>query len=216
MAFAWFTEHRRRRREKQRYRAMVKKWYSDGGDNRFRFDYPLDSRSLVLDVGGYEGQWASDVYARYRCRIMVFEPVARFAHDIAERFRHNTDITVFPYGLGASARSEAIYLRGAGSSTHRKASEAETIEIADVRQWLAEHGIGSVQLMKVNIEGGEYELLESLIAADLIGTIENIQVQFHYFAADAEQRMTAIQRDLARTHEPTYQYRFVWENWRRK
>jgi hypothetical protein len=98
MAFAWFTEHRRRRREKHRYRAMVKKWYSDGGDNRFRFDYPLDSRSLVLDVGGYEGQWASDVYARYRCRIMVFEPVARFAHDIAERFRHNTDITVSPTG----------------------------------------------------------------------------------------------------------------------
>ena len=78
-----------------------------------------------------------------------------------------------------------------------------------------EHGIESVQLMKINIEGGEYELLERLVETGLIARVDDIQVQFHNFAADAAARMEQLQRAMRATHTPTYQYRFVWENWRR-
>ena len=46
--------------------------------------------------------------------------------------------------------------------------------------------------------------------------IANIQVQFHDFVLDAESRMKSIQADLRKTHELTYQYDFVWENWKLK
>jgi FkbM family methyltransferase len=213
--FEGLTEALHRRRRKRDYRAMVKKWYADGGDDRFRFDYPLDERSFVLDLGGYEGQWASDLYARYRCRIAVFEPVARFARQIEARFRDNGDITVFQCGLGASSRTETIYLKGASSSTTKRQSVSEQIEIVDVLQWFEDHDVQRVQLMKVNIEGGEYELLERLIATGLIGRIDDLQVQFHNFVPDAAARMEQLQNALRATHWPTYQYRFVWENWRR-
>jgi FkbM family methyltransferase len=215
MPFNGLTEILRRRRRRRDYRTMVKKFYADGGDDRFRFDYDLDERSFVLDLGGYEGQWASDVYARYRCRIAIFEPVARFARDIDARFRKNSDITVFPCGLGATSRTETIYLHGASSSTHKKQAQSEQIEIVDVQQWFEDHNIEAVQLMKVNIEGGEYELLERLVATGLIGRIDDIQVQFHNFAPDASARMEQLQRAMRATHTPTYQYRFVWENWRK-
>ncbi len=209
------TEILHRRQRRREYRAMVKKWYADGGDDRFRFDYNLDEQSFVLDLGGFEGQWASDLYARYRCRVAIFEPVARFAQDIGARFRKNSDITVFQCGLGASSRTETIYLHGASSSTEKRQAEAEHIHIVDVRQWFEEHAIQEVQLMKINIEGGEYELLERLIAADLIRKIDDIQVQFHNFVPDAAARMERLQSALRATHTPTYQYRFVWENWRK-
>ncbi len=35
-------------------------------------------------------------------------------------------------------------------------------------------------------------------------------------AKDSTDRMHAIQRGLNKTHEATYQYKFVWENWRRR
>jgi hypothetical protein len=41
-------------------------------------------------------------------------------------------------------------------------------------------------------------------------------VQFHDFVPNAEPRMRQIQQALAETHELTYAYPFVWENWRRK
>lgn len=209
------TEILRRRRRRRDYQAVLRKWYADGGDERFRFDYDLDERSFVLDVGGYEGQWASDLYARYRCRIAIFEPVARFAGKIEARFAKNRDIAVFRCGLGATSRVETIFLHGASSSTHKKQPEFEQIEIVDVRQWFADHGVEQVQLMKINIEGGEYELLERLVGTGLIGAVDDIQVQFHNFTPDAPARMEQLQRAMRATHTPTYQYRFVWENWRK-
>ena len=215
MPFKGLTETLRRRRRRRDYRAMVKQWYADGGDDRFRFDYDLDETSFVLDLGGYEGQWASDLYSRHRCRIAIFEPVARFARNIAARFRKNGDIAVFPCGLGASSRVETIYLHGASSSTEKKQAQSEQIEIVDVRHWFEEHNIEAVQLMKINIEGGEYELLDRLVTTGLISRIDDIQVQFHNFTPDAAARMEQLQHAMRSTHTPTYQYRFVWENWRK-
>jgi FkbM family methyltransferase len=194
---------------------MVARWNADGGDARFRFDYPLTPDSLVLDLGGYEGQWASDLYSRYRCRIEVFEPVESFAAAIRARFAHNDDIAVHTCGLGASTRTDTIYLRGAGTSLHRRGTRAEQVRIVDVDAWLAERGIARIHLMKINIEGGEYELLERLIETGRIADIDDIQVQFHDVAPDSAARMERLRANMRATHTPTYQYRFVWENWRR-
>ena len=71
--------------------------------------------------------------------------------------------------------------------------------------------------MKINIEGGEYDLLEALLSGDAIKLIKNIQVQFHDFLInDAKEKMTKLQEKLALTHDLTYQYEFVWENWKVK
>jgi hypothetical protein len=46
--------------------------------------------------------------------------------------------------------------------------------------------------------------------------MRDIQVQFHDFVPDAEHRMRRIQQALEATHDLTFEYPFVWENWRRK
>ena len=70
--------------------------------------------------------------------------------------------------------------------------------------------------MKINIEGGEYDLLEHFLESGFIKNINNIQIQFHDFIPNAEERMKKIQYELEKTHSLTYQYPFVWENWQRK
>lgn len=210
-----FAEYLRRRRHKSEYRRTVAQFYADGGDARFRFDYELSPDSLVLDLGGYEGQWASDLYARQRCRIEVFEPVAKFAAAISERFRRNRDIRVHALALGGSTRTETLSVHGASSSAYKSKSATEEVRFVDVAQWFEEQRVHDVRLMKINIEGGEYELLERMLERGLAARVADLQIQFHNFSPDAADRMAAIQRGLAATHRPTYQYRFVWENWRR-
>jgi FkbM family methyltransferase len=195
---------------------IIKSWWDDGGDYRFRFDYNLNPDSIVLDLGGYEGQWASDLFSRYQCRILVFEPVKAFAKNIKQRFLLNGKISVFDFGLGATTRKESISISKDGSSIFREASEKEEIEIVDSYDWLTKESLGIVDLIKINIEGGEYELLEKLIDTGLISKIKNIQVQFHDIMADSSRRMESIQKKLEKTHFLTYQYRFVWENWKIK
>jgi FkbM family methyltransferase len=210
-----FAEYLRRRRHKSEYRRMVAQFYADGGDARLRFDYELAPSSLVLDLGGYEGQWASDLYARRRCRIDVFEPVEKFAAGIAERFRHNPDIRVHRLALGGATRTETLSIAGASSSAFKSKDATEEVRFVDVAEWFDEQRLDDVRLMKINIEGGEYELLERMVERGLTARVADLQIQFHNFSPDAAERMAAIQRGLAATHRPTYQYRFVWENWRR-
>jgi FkbM family methyltransferase len=195
---------------------MVQKWYADGGDYGLRFNYDLGSDSVVLDFGGFEGQWASDLFSRYQCRIYVFEPVNRFAQEITDRFSKNEQIEVFPYGLGGSSRTEKIFISGNGSSVFGASADQEKIQIVDAKDWIQERGLGEIALAKLNIEGGEYELLDRLIETGLIKNIKDIQVQFHDVADDSRSRMAKIQQELSKTHQPTYQYEFVWENWTRK
>ena len=73
--------------------------------------------------------------------------------------------------------------------------------------------IKKINLIKINIEGGEYDLLENLIENDFIKNIENIQVQFHKIGKEYKKRMMSIQEKLKETHHLTYKYPLVWENW---
>ena len=70
--------------------------------------------------------------------------------------------------------------------------------------------------MKINIEGGEFSVLPNLIENNNISNINNLQVQFHNFIDDAENLRAKIRNDLSQTHELTYDYFFVWENWEKK
>lgn len=194
---------------------MLARWNADGGDARFRFDYALQPDSVVLDVGGYEGQWAHDLYTQQRCRIHIFEPVHSFANDIRTRFTENQDIEVHPFALGAQTRQETLSIAGAGSSAHRRKRSLIEVDFRDVNEWFEENSINEVALMKINIEGGEYELLDRMLDRGLTRLVAAFQIQFHYFVKDAEARMAVIQERLSATHTPTWQYRFIWENWER-
>ncbi len=191
----------------------VKKYFADGGDDYFRYNFDLNDQSLVFDLGGYKGQWASDIYSQYNCRILVFEPVAYFANKIIDRFEKNSKIEVFPFALGAKKRKEQIGICEDGSSIFTQTKEMEIIEFEDVALFFAAFEMREVDLMKINIEGGEYELLTRLIETGIIRQIKQIQVQFHNIESDSESKMNNICNQLAISHRPTFQYKFVWENW---
>ncbi|WP_447860120.1 FkbM family methyltransferase [Nitrospira calida] len=195
---------------------LVAKWYSDGAD-RLRYEYDIGENSLVLDVGSYDGQWASDIFSRYCCRMILFEPVRVFAEALARRFARNPLIEVNGFGLGGYTRMEMIAILGSGSSVVRRPRSArlEEVSIVDMWEWWRKQGIAEVHLMKINIEGGEYELLDRMIETGLVTRVRDIQVQFHRIDSSSERRMKNIQSLLARTHRLTWQYEWVWESWRR-
>jgi FkbM family methyltransferase len=196
----------------------IRRYWAAGGDEAFRYAYELDPGSVVLDVGGYEGGWAAELLDSFDCRVHVFEPVASYVDNLNRRFAFDSRVTVHACGLGGETRDILISLAGDASShvrTH-EGTKPEKARIIDVSEWWAENDIDRVALMKVNIEGGEYELVPRLIETGLIDRVDNLQVQFHDFAPDAEARMNQIASALSRTHDRTYGFAFVWENWRRR
>lgn len=195
---------------------QVKLWFSCKGDQTLRLDYPLTENSLVMDLGGYKGDWTHDIFVKYHPRILVFEPILSFHKTIATRFKNNSKIQVFPFGLSSKTEIAQFSMADNGSSVFDVANRKVSVQLKSITELVNERKIEMVDLIKINIEGGEYDLLDIMIRENIIHRFKNIQVQFHDFFPEARERMTAIQKHLSKTHELTYQFEFVWENWKLK
>jgi FkbM family methyltransferase len=195
---------------------VAQAWFRDRGDETHRLDYNLNHQSLVLDVGGFRGQWASDIYAKYKPqKIIVYEPHPDFSVIVQNRFLANPAIKVASYGLGATNRNQDLFLSSNATSAHPRnsASKSTLVTFRCADEVFKEENISYIHLLKVNIEGSEYELLDHLISTGWVGKIENLQIQFHDNVADYETKLTAIVDKLTLTHRRTYCYPMVWENW---
>lgn len=196
----------------------VKRWYEDGGDYKLRFNYNLNKNSIVFDLGGYEGQYASDLFSRIPCNIYIFEPVIEYANAIEDRFKNNEMIKLFPFGLSNKTQKMNISVIGDASSVFRinNSKNLKSIFLKDIVEFMNDKSINNLDLIKINIEGGEYQVLNRLIENDLVKNIKNILVQFHDIDSSSKSERDLIRKKLSKTHNCNYCYEFVWENWQIK
>lgn len=200
--------------ERKIQKKRCKPWFKVNGDKTLRLNYDLSKSSIVFDLGGYKGNFAKDIYNRYLCKIFIFEPVKSFYKIIDEKFKDIPKVTTYPYGLANEDKQLSISVSDDASSVFIDSKDSEKIELKSILNFIKNNNITHVDLIKINIEGGEYEVLESLLESGMISIFKNLQIQFHDFIIDnANERMENIQVQLAKTHKTTYQYKFVWENW---
>jgi FkbM family methyltransferase len=195
----------------------VLRWRKDRGDEALRLDYPLSADDVVFDLGGYVGDFAAAIQERYGCTVYVFEPVRDFFLTCQDRFAGNERIRCFNFGLSASRQQVQISVDGDASSTaHDTTGQLEEIQLEVFDEFLQRFGVREVALLKINIEGGEFDVLDHLIDTRVISRIHHLQVQFHNFAQDAISRRDRIRAALGRTHRLNWNYHFVWESWSRR
>jgi FkbM family methyltransferase len=187
------------------------RWIADNGEAK-RYEYKLAESSFVIDLGGYKGEWTAEIHRRYGSNILIFEPVKSFFDGIEKRFEDNEMINAANVAIGNERRTEIIHLNQDATSMFVE-GEVEEIKILDVYETFKINEIESVDLMKINIEGGEYELLERMIETNMLGIVDNYQIQFHDFIPNCTQRRNAIREELKKTHKCDWCYEFVWESW---
>jgi len=190
------------------------RWFSDRGDDTHRLNYDLSEDSVVFDVGGYRGDFAAKLYQKHKCNIYIFEPVKEFYDSIVNRFHAIEKIIVCPYGLSSDTSHQEISLLGDSTSTHRPSDNTQTISLREIGSVIEELEIKEIDLIKINIEGEEFPLLFHCLRENLTIKMKNIQVQFHEFVEHAHVQRNAIREQLRETHTLTYDYTFVWENWK--
>ena len=206
------------RAERQRARdvatANVFLSVSDGG--RLLLSHDLPDGAVVLDVGGYLGDWTAAMARRYPARYLVFEPVPTFAERMRVRFSDLAGIEVHAYGLAAQDGHIDIALLGDATSAFRGAAQTVQVALRDYRQVLDQAGIVRVDLMAINAEGAEFDLLETMIATNDLIRFDRLMIQFHRVVDQADSRRAAIQAALAQSHEKVFDFPFCWELWRRR
>jgi FkbM family methyltransferase len=193
----------------------IEKWFRDLGDKTHRVNYSLSKDSTVIDVGAHQGKFIDSIYQKYESNIYSFEPVKSFANDLKNRWSETKKVKIYDFALGIVNDNIDICLAGDASSIHIFNNQnTEKIKIRKIDEVLNELMIETVDLIKINIEGEEYPLLDYCLDINLTSKFKNIQVQFHDFIENAEKKRNTIRDRLSKTHYLTYDYEFVWENWK--
>jgi len=184
--------------------------------NREKLKYSMDLKEdgLVLDFGGYMGDFSANllkVNPRLQCR--VYEPVIEFAYSCQQRFKTNGNVQVIASGVSSNGRSLKMFIDGPrtknDSSVHLESFK--TVSINSVFDVLEE-----VELMKMNIEGMEYECLRELEANGNLKKIKYLLVQFHNFTSHSEKEYRDIIETIEKNHTSVFKFKWLWELYRIK
>lgn len=171
----------------------LKEWQEKDMEH-LRYEYDLKLDDLVLDIGSYRREFADEIARRYGCKVECFD-----ALDNRAAWTFNGQLEM---------GGQYYY-----TSAYDKSGPTQKYDCVDIAPFLKKE----IALLKMNIEGGEYDLLDYIYYQCSFTGIKNLQIQFHHVEGrEWEISYAAIAHKLAYTHELTWRVPFVWENWRRK
>jgi len=192
----------------------ISKWFKVRGDDTLRLDYPLNPNSVVVDLGGYKGEFSFNINNRFDSFVYIFEPVKHFYLICENLFKGNPKVKVFNYGLSNLNEEAYISDEDNGSSIIKNNQDGcELITLKKFEDVLDNLGIEKIDLLKINVEGSEFVILPHLIQSGIIKKVKYLQVQFHSFYPNAGPLRDRIRNELSLTHDEMWNYPFVWESW---
>ncbi|WP_058309397.1 FkbM family methyltransferase [Shimia thalassica] len=200
------AEYRAFRRDYKAYRRAHGKGTPAG--------YPgLLPGQTVLDIGGFRGDWTAMMVERYAVNAHIFELHPQFAAKLQKRFSENEAVCTHAFALGKDNMELSLSDDADASSVFVQSDATTTGAVRNLVEVFEELKLDRIGVAKINIEGGEYELLPTLIETAYIEKFDRITVQFHEFSEGDRKRRDDIRLALSQTHDCVWCYPFVWEEW---
>lgn len=156
-----------------------------GWNEDLRYDYDIGHGDTVLDIGSYKGEF-SQRFREKGCHVIEFDTNTKCAW-IYDGY----------INIGGRDNKASYLIKG------------RNYPCVDIIKFIETE----IALCKINIEGGEYELMDHILESGLQSNVHNFQIQFHK-VGEFEKRYKDIARNLSQTHKLSWRHPFVWENWK--
>lgn len=188
-----------------------------------RYQYDLKKDDIVFDCGAYLGDFTNNIYNKYYCNIFAFEPLLVYFRKLQERFLNIKKINLFHFGLLNRNFKAKIINQKDSSSLFTNCNGGENVIIKDILEFIKINNINKIDLIKINIEGGEYDLINHILNNGDITMFKYIQIQYHFRKKDKRQNLYSntenliknITKKLENTHILEWGFP-VWESWKRR
>ena len=173
----------------------------------------------MIDGGAFVGEWSAGIIRRHQCTsrgLRAGPAVLRHVQTPLEWLPGRRPVPPWRWA-GRTVRRRSpwrvrvrpCFIRGGAPST-------VDVEVRDVTAVLDGLGRDRLDLVKLNIEGGEYDVLERIVETGWLPRIDELLIQFHERYPSSHRRRRRIRRALARSHVEVWNYPWVWERWVRR
>jgi len=191
-----------------------RKWHANPQNEQRLRSFSLPANAVVLDGGGYRGEFAKDVLSACpSASLAIFEPEGMAASRLAMQFGGDSRVRVSEAALWKEDATLILEGKGLAASVNPSANLPENgtpVRAVDIAVVLEE--LGAVSLVKLNVEGAEYAILERMISSGTVNAVDQLLIQFHRVPAAAA-RYRKVSELLSRTHELSWRWPWTWEMW---
>ncbi|HYO09875.1 MAG TPA: FkbM family methyltransferase [Tepidisphaeraceae bacterium] len=147
------------------------------------FPGPLGAGSTVIDLGAHRGEFSAQVRARFGCRCIAVEANP----NLIEHVRKVEGVQAHGCALAGADGEMTLHYSANPEASSIKAGpmdatgDSAVVPARSLASLLAEAGVTRVDLLKVDIEGAEVEMFDSL-SDDELCRIDQITIEWHDFS----------------------------------
>ncbi|MBU3898723.1 MAG: FkbM family methyltransferase [Gammaproteobacteria bacterium] len=146
----------------------------------------LGSNSVVVDVGlGEDISFSRSLIQKYGCTVHGFDPTPRAIHYVKQLA--DPKVVLHEFGVAAQRGQATFYLPNndahvsgslaLASHVGQRAIEVSLITLEDIFKLL---GAERINLLKLDIEGAEFDLIDDDHFKDCAGRIDCLCIEFHH------------------------------------
>ena len=146
----------------------------------------LDAKAIVVDVGlGEDASFPLSLISKYGCTVHGFDPTPRAIRYV--RGLSNERLRLYEFGIGAVSGpvkfylpTEAAHVSGAIEREAHLGAQSIEVQLRTIGQILEMIGESHIDLLKLDVEGAEYDVFGSDEFRRCAPAIDQICVEFHH------------------------------------
>ena len=160
-------------------------WYGDEFAGFYLNDELVNESSIVYSFGiGQNVSFDKSLIAKFNCSVFGFDPTPKSiswvkSQELPERFKF------FNFGIGKQTEDTSFFLpvndeNVSGSiAKHERVSESKKISVhmKSIKDIMYRLGHTHIDVLKMDIEGSEYEIIEELVKSNI--PINQLLIEFH-------------------------------------
>jgi len=162
-----------------------KEWYGNSYGGFYVNPDLLNENSIVYSFGiGKDISFDKKIMSAHKCKVFGFDPTPK-SIDYISSISKDRLFSFYPYGISTKTGVEKFYLpinnRAVSASlisnSHISSKNYIEVNMKNFNDISKQFNHKYIDIIKMDIEGAEYEVLETLINSEI--TIKQILVEFH-------------------------------------
>ena len=139
---------------------------------------------VIFDVGANIGEWSKFIINEYKdinYKLYLFEPSLITFNKLKENIKLQENLTIFPIGFGDKAKTLKLFYDSeaqGSASILKKGKYFEDIQIETIDNFCKENNISTIDFLKMDVQGYEYNILIGAKQMLLENKIKLIQFEF--------------------------------------